>query len=57
MIGIDIDIREHNRKEIQNHSLSKRIEMIEGSSIDEKIISKVEAIVKEDDKHIGNFRF
>ena len=50
VIGIDIDIREHNRKEIQNHSLSKRIEMIEGSSIDEKIISKVEAIVKEDDK-------
>ena len=50
VIGIDIDIREHNRKEIENHSLSKRIEMIEGSSIDEKIISKVEAIVKEDDK-------
>ena len=50
VIGIDIDIREHNRKEIENHSLSKRIEMIEGSSIDEKIISKVEAIVKEDEK-------
>jgi len=50
VIGIDIDIREHNRKEIENHSLSKRIEMIEGSSIDEKIISKVEAIVKENDK-------
>ncbi|WP_428024391.1 cephalosporin hydroxylase family protein [Arcobacter sp.] len=41
VIGIDIDIRTHNRKEIESHPLSKKIEMIEGSSIDKKIIKQV----------------
>jgi len=41
VLGIDIDIREHNRKEIEKHSMYKRITMIEGSSIDEKIVKKV----------------
>ena len=41
VIGIDIDIREHNRREIENHNLFKRIHLIEGSSIDQKIISKI----------------
>lgn len=50
VIGIDIDIREHNKKEIKKHSLNKRIKMIEGSSIDEKIIKKVFQMVKSTDK-------
>jgi cephalosporin hydroxylase len=41
VLGIDIDIREHNRKEIENHPLSKRIKMIEGSSINKNIINTV----------------
>jgi cephalosporin hydroxylase len=41
VIGIDIDIRKHNRKEIEKHSLFKRITMIEGSSIDKKIINHI----------------
>lgn len=41
VLGIDIDIREHNRLEIENHPLSKRITMIEGSSIDPFIIKQV----------------
>jgi len=41
VIGIDIDIRKHNRKEIEKHSMFKRIELIEGSSIDKKIINKI----------------
>src|SRR5215213_1027776 len=32
VLGIDIDIREHNRKEIEKHPMFKRIRMIEGSS-------------------------
>jgi len=36
VIGIDIDIRKHNRIEIKKHPMFKRIKMIEGSSIDEK---------------------
>ncbi len=41
VLGIDIDIRSHNRKEIEKHPLFKRINMIEGSSIDEKIVKDV----------------
>ncbi|MFZ4752523.1 MAG: cephalosporin hydroxylase family protein [Chitinophagaceae bacterium] len=41
VIGIDIDIREHNRKEIENHPMYKRITMLEGSSIDFKMIEEV----------------
>ena len=33
-LGIDIDIREHNRAEIESHPMFGRIDMIEGSSID-----------------------
>lgn len=41
VLGIDIDIREHNRKEIENHKMFKRIKMISGSSIDETTIEEV----------------
>jgi len=41
VIGIDNDIREHNRIEIEKHSMYKRIKMIEGSSIDKKVIDKL----------------
>ena len=42
VIGVDIDIREHNRKVIEAHPLFKRIELIEGSSISEKVINEIE---------------
>jgi len=35
VLGIDIDIREHNRKEIEAHPMYKRIKMIQGSSVDQ----------------------
>jgi cephalosporin hydroxylase len=41
VLGIDIDIRPHNLEAIEKHPMSKRIKMIEGSSIDVGIISKV----------------
>ena len=41
IIGIDIDVRGHNRKVIEVHPLFKRIEMIEGSSISDDIIQEV----------------
>ena len=41
VLGIDIDIREHNRLAIEAHPMSNRIDMIEGSSIDTNIIDKV----------------
>jgi cephalosporin hydroxylase len=41
VLGIDIDIREHNKVEILNHRMSKRITMIQGSSIDDAIVKQV----------------
>jgi len=41
VLAIDIDIREHNRVEIEKHPMFKRITMIEGSSIDPGIVTKV----------------
>lgn len=41
VIGIDIEIREHNRKVIEAHPLFKRIEMIEGDSTSEETIQKI----------------
>lgn len=42
VLGIDIDIRAHNRAAIQDHPMASRIEMIEGSSIDPDIFAKVQ---------------
>ena len=44
VIGIDIDIRPHNKKEIEDHPMSSRIQMIQGSSIDSLIIDQVTKI-------------
>lgn len=38
VLGIDVDIQPHNRKAIEAHPLAKRITMIEGSSIDAKVV-------------------
>ncbi len=41
VLGIDIDIRKHNRMKIEKHPMFKRITMFEGSSIDLDIVKKV----------------
>ncbi len=46
VLGIDVDIREHNRKEIEKHPMFKNITMIEGSSTDPEIVKKVHAVAK-----------
>ena len=43
VLGIDIDIRAHNREAIETHPMSRRITMIEGSSIAPEVISQVKA--------------
>ena len=40
VLGIDIDIRPHNREAIEKHPMFKRISMLEGSSIDTEIIKQ-----------------
>jgi cephalosporin hydroxylase len=43
VLGVDIDIRAHNREAIEAHPMSKRISMIQGSSIASEIIEQVKA--------------
>ena len=43
VLGIDIDIRTHNREAIEAHPLFRRIDMIEGSSIAPDVIAQVQA--------------
>lgn len=50
ILGIDIDIREHNRKEIEQHQMFKRITMMQGSSIAPEMVEKVKAFAKDKPK-------
>ena len=47
VLGVDIDIRNHNRVEIEAHPMFERIEMIQGSSIDDSIADQVWAIAND----------
>lgn len=41
VVGIDIDIRKHNREAIEAHPMFKRISLVEGSSIDSDVVEIV----------------
>ena len=43
VIGVDIDIRAHNRAAIEAHPMMRRITMIEGSSIASEIVAAIRA--------------
>lgn len=44
VLGIDIDIRQHNRVAIEAHPMASRIQMLEGSSIDPAIVQQVHEV-------------
>jgi cephalosporin hydroxylase len=46
VMGIDIDIRAHNRAAIEAHPLAHKIDMIQGSSIAPEVIDKVKEIAR-----------
>lgn len=50
VLGIDIDIRAHNRKAIEEHPMSKRISMIQGSSIATDVIAQVAEKAKDKER-------
>ncbi|WP_420606010.1 cephalosporin hydroxylase family protein [Novosphingopyxis sp.] len=50
VIGIDIEIRAHNREAIEAHSMMKRIELVEGSSIAGDTVAKVKSLVEDGEK-------
>jgi cephalosporin hydroxylase len=41
VLGIDVEIRPHNRAAIEAHPMKKRISMIEGSSVDPNVVENV----------------
>jgi cephalosporin hydroxylase len=43
VLGVDIDIRSHNRAAIEAHPLARRIRMIQGSSIAPEVVEQVRA--------------
>lgn len=43
-LGVDIDIRAHNREALEAHPLRSRFEMIEGSSVDSQVVERVREI-------------
>ncbi len=44
VLGVDIEIRPHNRAAIEEHPLARRIRMIEGSSIASPVIQQVQQV-------------
>jgi cephalosporin hydroxylase len=49
IIGVDIEIRPHNRKAIEEHFLYPYIDLIEGSSVDGKVVKAVEEFIQPGD--------
>jgi len=49
-IGIDIDIRDHNREGLQEHPFSPMIKLVEGSSIDASTVDAVKDMIPEASK-------
>lgn len=50
IIGIDIEIRPHNRKAIEAHELFPAITLVEGSSVAPDIVQQVAGLVRPDDR-------
>lgn len=46
VLGIDVDIRPHNRKAIEEHPMAHRISMLEGSSIAPQMVAKVRQLAE-----------
>lgn len=46
VIGVDIDIKPHNRRAIEEHPLFSRITLLEGSSVDQSLFSELSDIAK-----------
>ncbi|HXM76590.1 MAG TPA: CmcI family methyltransferase [Thermoanaerobaculia bacterium] len=50
VIGVDIEIRPHNREAIEAHPLSPLIELVEGGSTDPATVARVRAAIRPGDK-------
>lgn len=46
VVGVDIDIRAHNRKAIEEHPMFRRIRLLQGSSIDPQVVNEVRELAR-----------
>ena len=46
VLGVDIDIRAHNRAAIEAHPMASRIRMIQGSSVADDVVAQVRQVAK-----------
>lgn len=49
VIGVDIEIRQHNRMAIESHELYPYISLIEGASTELSVLEKVKSLISHDD--------
>ncbi len=56
VVGVDIDIRTHNRVEIEKHLMFPHITMIEGSSVDPATAAQVREIVRQHEQNMTEDR-
>ncbi len=52
VIGVDIEVRPHNRKALEEHELIHRIELIEADAVADSTVAKVRSLVKKDETAI-----
>jgi cephalosporin hydroxylase len=50
VVGIDVDIRPHNRAALEGHPMSRWIQMIQGSSIDAGVVASVKGIAAQHER-------
>lgn len=50
VVGVDVEIRPHNRHAIETHELAQYITLIEGSSTDPAVLAAVRSLVKPGEK-------
>lgn len=50
IIGVDVEIRQYNKVAIKSHPMSKRIQLIEGSSVDKAVFKKIVSLIKKGEK-------
>lgn len=50
VIGVDVDIRAHNRDSIESHPMGKHVKLIEGNSTSRDVLRQVKDLMKPDDR-------
>lgn len=50
VISIDMEIRKYNRLAIQSHPMSKRIALVDGSSVDSRVVAQVKKMIRSEER-------